>query len=73
MGSVLIHYSTDYVFDGSNGPYKETDMAVPINQYGLSKLEGEGRIRDVDGTYLILRTSWFYDMKSDNFVNKVMK
>jgi len=73
MGSVLIHYSTDYVFDGSNGPYKETDMAVPINQYGLSKLEGEGRIRAVDGTYLILRTSWVYDMKSDNFVNKVMK
>ncbi|MFC2064823.1 dTDP-4-dehydrorhamnose reductase [Chloroflexota bacterium] len=73
LDAVLIHYSTDYVFDGLDGPYVETDLPSPINEYGKSKLKGENEICSVDGTYLILRTSWVYNMKSDNFVTRVMK
>lgn len=73
-GSVLIHYSTDYIFDGKKGsPYLEDDMPSPISEYGRSKLAGERRIQDADPLYLILRTSWVYSMRRDSFVAKVLK
>lgn len=72
-GSVMIHFSTDFVFDGNKGqPYKEDDLPHPLNQYGHSKLEGEERIRQVGGVYLILRTSWVYSLRGDNFVTKIL-
>jgi len=71
--SVFIHYSTDYVFDGSKGsPYIESDIPNPLGVYGSSKLEGEKAIQDVDPAYLIFRTSWVYSLRRDSFVSKVL-
>jgi dTDP-4-dehydrorhamnose reductase len=65
----LIHYSTDYVFDGMKaGPYTEDDAPNPLGVYGKSKLAGEQAIRDVQGKYLILRTSWVYSTHGRNFL-----
>jgi len=65
----LIHYSTDYVFDGTKaGPYNEDDMPNPLGVYGKSKLAGEQAIRDVQGKHLILRTSWVYSTHGRNFL-----
>ena len=70
----LIHYSTDYVFDGKKGsPYVETDRPNPINVYGTSKLEGERCVSQVNGSYLILRTSWVYSLRRESFVTKVLR
>jgi dTDP-4-dehydrorhamnose reductase len=72
--AVLIHYSTDYVFDGKKGaPYMEEDIPHPLNVYGVSKLEGEQAIQSVDGACLILRTAWVYSLRGDSFVTKVLK
>jgi dTDP-4-dehydrorhamnose reductase len=66
--ALFIHYSTDYVFDGTkNAPYVEEDLPNPINAYGRSKLAGERAISDVGGPYLILRTSWVYSARGKNF------
>ncbi len=74
LGAVLIHYSTDYVFDGSKGSaYVEQDAANPLNVYGQTKLEGERAVQQVDGAYLILRTAWVYSLRGDSFVNKVLR
>jgi len=74
LGAALIHYSTDYVFDGKKGsPYVETDRPNPINEYGRSKLEGERSISQVNGSYLILRTSWVYSLRRESFVTKVLR
>ena len=65
----LIHYSTDYVFDGLKAePYNEDDRPNPLGVYGKSKLAGEQAIRDVQGKYLILRTSWVYSTHGRNFL-----
>ena len=73
-GAALIHYSTDYVFDGTKGSaYLESDVPAPLNVYGRSKLAGEQAIIQVDGSYLILRTSWVYSLRRDSFVTKVLK
>jgi len=73
FGSVFIHYSTDYVFDGKgNKPYRENDPTNPLNVYGRSKLEGEENIKQAGDAYLILRTSWVYSMRGNSFVNKVL-
>ena len=73
LGTVLIHYSTDYVFDGQKGtPYTERDRTNPLNVYGKSKLQGEENIKQAGGTYLILRTSWVYSLRGNSFVNKVL-
>jgi dTDP-4-dehydrorhamnose reductase len=73
FGAALIHFSTDYVFDGSKGtPYIETDAPNPLSVYGHSKLAGEQAIQHIDGAYLILRTSWVYSLRKDSFVNKVL-
>jgi len=69
LGSLLVHFSTDYVFDGRKiGSYGEEDSAAPINMYGRSKLEGELLIRAAGGHHLILRTSWIYDSRGHNFL-----
>ena len=73
-GAVLIHYSTDYVFDGRKGsPYIESDPANPLNVYGKSKLAGEENIKQAGEAYLILRTSWVYSVGGTGFVNKVLE
>jgi len=72
--AVLIHYSTDYVFDGKKGvPYTEEDEPNPINQYGKTKLEGERAIQESGAIHLILRTAWVYSMRGNNFVTKVLE
>lgn len=74
LGAALIHYSTDYVFDGHKGePYLETDRPNPLGVYGQSKLEGENAIRDIDDAYLVFRTSWVYSLRRDSFVTKVLQ
>jgi dTDP-4-dehydrorhamnose reductase len=74
INAVLVHYSTDYVFDGTKGsPYIETDITNPLNIYGQTKLEGEQAIQSVGGAYLILRTSWVYSMRQGGFVSKVLQ
>jgi dTDP-4-dehydrorhamnose reductase len=74
MGATLLHFSTDYVFDGTMGePYIETDAPNPLGVYGLSKLEGENAIIEVGGAYLVLRTSWVYSLRRDSFVTKVLQ
>lgn len=69
LGIPLIHYSTDYVFDGSKpAPYTEADVPNPQGVYGQSKLAGEQAIAAVGGQYLILRTSWVYSSHGKNFL-----
>ncbi len=72
-GSILIHYSTDYVFDGKKErPYSETDIPGPINYYGQTKLEGEALIQDINPIYLIIRTAWLYSLRGNNFLVKFL-
>ncbi len=69
----FIHYSTDYVFDGTKtSAYTEDDPTNPLNVYGQSKLKGEQAIGQVGGAYVILRTSWVYSLRGDGFVSKVL-
>lgn len=69
LGAALVHYSTDYVFDGTKGtPYTEDDAPCPVNVYGESKLAGEQAIASVGGGYLIIRTSWVYGARGTNFL-----
>lgn len=69
LDALLIHYSTDYVFDGnSTEPYREEDQANPLNVYGSSKLAGERAIRAAGVAHLILRTSWIYGLHGQNFL-----
>lgn len=69
LGTPLIHYSTDYVFDGSKpAPYTENDTPNPLGVYGQSKLAGEQAIAAIGGEYLILRTSWVYSNHGKNFL-----
>ena len=73
-GAMLVHYSTDYVFDGTKGtPYIETDATHPINVYGESKLAGEEAVQQAADAYVILRTSWVYSLRlQSGFVKKVL-
>ncbi len=74
LGAFLVHYSTDYVFDGQKGsPYVETDSTSPLNVYGRSKVAGEQAVQAGAGAFLILRTAWLYSMRGSNFVTKVLK
>jgi dTDP-4-dehydrorhamnose reductase len=72
-GALLIHYSTDYVFDGrKEGPYAEDDPPCPINAYGRSKLAGEAAVRQAGGSWLVLRTSWVYGVRGRNFLRTIL-
>jgi dTDP-4-dehydrorhamnose reductase len=74
IGAVLIHYSTDYVFDGSRTtPYSEDAPTAPINMYGKTKLDGERAIAAVGAAALVFRTSWVYGMRGRNFLLTILK
>ena len=74
LGAWLVHYSTDYVFDGSGQqPWSEADTPAPLNVYGRSKLEGEEAIRATCPRHLILRTSWVYSARGQNFAKTMLR
>lgn len=69
VGAFLVHYSTDYVFDGTkNTPYVETDSPNPLGAYGRTKLEGDEAIRAAGGNHLIFRLCWVYGARGQNFL-----
>jgi len=72
LEATLVHYSTDYVFDGTKGaPYTEADKPNPLNVYGQSKLKGEEYARQADGS-LVLRLSWVFGKGQQNFIHKLL-
>jgi dTDP-4-dehydrorhamnose reductase len=74
IGAALVHYSTDYVFDGKKrSPYDETDVPRPLNAYGSTKLAGEQAIFAARIPHLILRTSWIYGASGFNFVRTILR
>jgi dTDP-4-dehydrorhamnose reductase len=74
LGAKLVHYSTDYVFDGDSAtPYIEEDPTGPRNVYGASKLAGERGIAEAGGEFLILRTSWVYSNHGANFLKTMLR
>lgn len=74
VNALLVHYSTDYVFDGSGDrPWKEDDATAPLNTYGKTKLQGEEAITANTAKFLILRTSWVYAAKGNNFAKTMIR
>ena len=74
LGAALIHFSTDYVYDGTkNIPYIENDKVNPVSVYGISKLAGEDAIRAVGLPHLVLRTSWVYGGYGKNFLKTILR
>jgi dTDP-4-dehydrorhamnose reductase len=72
--ALLVHYSTEYVFDGQNtSPYLETDLPQPLGVYGASKLAGERAIIQADCQHLILRTTWVYGNRGKNFLLTILR
>lgn len=73
IGAALIHYSTDFVFNGqTDRPYTDADDPDPLSVYGVTKLEGEEAVRAAGGAFLILRTSWVYSLRRRSFTTQVM-
>ena len=74
INAAVVHYSTDYVFDGSkNAPYEETDPANPVNVYGATKFAGEEAIRNAGIPHLIFRTQWVYATRGRNFLLTMLR
>jgi dTDP-4-dehydrorhamnose reductase len=74
VGGAIVHYSTDYVFDGmANRPLRETDPIGPVNEYGLTKLAGERAIAASGAPHLVFRTSWIYSERGQNFVRTILR
>ena len=74
LGAWMVHYSTDYVFDGSGSrPWVETDTPAPLSVYGRTKREGEQRIAESGAKHLILRTSWVYAARGGNFAKTMLR
>lgn len=74
LGALLVHYSTDYVFDGTkSSPYTELDTPNPLSVYGRSKLAGEQAITAQASRFLIFRTTWVYDAHGKNFLNTIKR
>jgi dTDP-4-dehydrorhamnose reductase len=74
LGALMVHYSTDYVYDGSKqGAWVETDAPGPLNVYGQTKLAGDEAIAAAGGDYLILRTSWVYGARGANFLLTMLR
>ena len=73
-GASLVHFSTDYVFDGNaESPYREHDSTAPLNVYGRSKLAGEQAIAESGARHLTLRTSWVYGLRGGNFLRTMLR
>jgi len=74
LDALLVHYSTDYVFDGSKkSPWVESDATNPLNTYGRTKLAGERAIQEVGGKHLVFRTSWVYGPHGHNFLRTMLR
>ncbi|HEV2276444.1 MAG TPA: dTDP-4-dehydrorhamnose reductase, partial [Acidobacteriaceae bacterium] len=74
LDALLIHYSTDYVFDGEkNAPYVESDPIAPLSVYGSSKAVGEAAIANATRRYLVLRTTWVYAAQGKNFLRTMLR
>ena len=74
LAAWLVHYSTDYVFDGGGDvPWQESDAVAPLNRYGASKLDGERAIQSSGCQYLLFRTSWVYAVRGNNFAKTMLR
>lgn len=74
IGALMVHYSTDYVFDGAKtGPYHEDDETGPQGVYGRTKLDGEKAVQDSGAAFLILRTSWVFAARGKNFLRTILR
>lgn len=74
LGALLVHYSTDYVFDGSGEkPWREEDPTAPLNRYGQTKRQGEEAVMAAADRWLIFRTSWVYGLKGQNFLRTMLR
>lgn len=72
QGCKVIHFSTDYVFDGEKQePYQEEDPPCPVNVYGKTKLEGEYRLQEQTDQFVIIRTSWLFGLNKEHFISKI--
>lgn len=74
LGALMVHFSTDYVFNGeSERPYREDDATDPLGVYGATKRDGETAVRQVGGPHLIFRTSWIYGLRGHNFLRTMLR